>query len=121
MLDDEWKEVRDELNLDLSAAKGDVAKCEYELDAIEDQHAAFLDANIEQAKADLEMLPNWRTDVENLSERHKLQTEKHQDIEAAYNARRSKIGEQLNRELEGLHADQDKQREIGRASCRERV
>lgn len=111
LLDDEWKEQRDELNLDLSAAKGDVAKCEYELDAIEDQHSAFLDANIEQAKADLEMLPNWRTDVENLSERHKLQTEKHQDIEAAYNARRSKIGEQLNRELEGLHADQDKQRE----------
>lgn len=111
LLDDEWKEQRDELNLDLSAAKGDVAKCEYELDAIEDQHAAFLDANIEQAKADLEMLPNWRTDVENLSERHKLQTEKHQDIEAAYNARRSKIGEQLNRELEGLHSDQDKQRE----------
>ncbi|BFL85703.1 hypothetical protein LFREDSHE_41530 [Shewanella baltica] len=111
LLDDEWKEQRDELNLDLSAAKGDVAKCEYELDAIEDQHSAFLDANIEQAKADLEMLPNWRTDVENLSERHKLQTEKHQDIEAAYNARRSKIGEQLNRELEGLHSDQDKQRE----------
>ncbi|MDR6964140.1 ATP-binding protein [Shewanella putrefaciens] len=111
LLDDEWKEQRDELNLDLSAAKGDVAKCEYELDAIEDQHAAFLDANIEEAKADLEMLPNWRTDVENLSERHKLQTEKHQDIEAAYNARRSKIGEQLNRELEGLHSDQDKQRE----------
>ena len=66
LLDDEWKEQRDELNLDLSAAKGDVAKCEYELDAIEDQHSAFLDANIEQAKADLEMLPNWRTDVENL-------------------------------------------------------
>ena len=111
LLDDEWKEQRDELNLDLSAAKGDVAKCEYELDAIEDQHSGFLDANIEQAKADLEMLPNWRTDVENLSERHKLQTEKHQDIEAAYNARRGKIGEQLNRELEGLHSDQDKQRE----------
>ncbi|AVV83914.1 recombination regulator [Shewanella putrefaciens] len=111
LLDEEWKEQRDELNLDLSAAKGDVAKCEYELDAIENQHAAFLDANIEEAKADLEMLPNWRTDVENLSERHKLQTEKHQDIEAAYNARRSKIGEQLNRELEGLHSDQDKQRE----------
>lgn len=110
-LDDEWKEQRDELSLDLSAAKGDVAKCEYELDAIEDQHGAFLDADIEQAKLDLEQLPNWRGSLENLTERHKLQTEKHQDIEAAYNARRSKIGEGLNRELENLHQAQDKQRE----------
>ena len=110
-LDEEWKEMRDELNLDLSAAKGDVAKCEYELDAIEDQHGAFLDADIEQAKLDLEQLPNWRGSLENLTERHKLQTEKHQDIEAAYNGRRSKIGEGLNRELENLHKDQDKQRE----------
>lgn len=110
-LDDEWKELRDELSLDLSAAKGDVAKCEYELDAIEDQHGAFLDADIEQAKLDLEQLPNWRGSLENLTERHKLQTEKHQDIEAAYNARRSKIGEGLNRELENLHQSQDKQRE----------
>ena len=111
MLDEEWKEQRDELNLDLSAAKGDAAKYEYDLDAIEQQHGAFLDADIEQAKADLDNLSNWRSDLDNLSERHKLQTEKHQDIEAAYNARRSKIGEQLNRELEGLHIEQDKQRE----------
>lgn len=111
LLDEEWKEQRDELSLDLSAAKGDVAKCEYELDAIEDQHGAFLDANIEEAKAALDMLPSWQTDVGHLLERHKLQTEKHQDIEAAYNARRSKIGEQLNRELESLHLEQDKQRE----------
>ncbi|NMH65940.1 ATP-binding protein [Shewanella salipaludis] len=111
MLDEEWKEQRDELNLDLSAAKGDVAKFEYELDAIENQHGAFLDADIEQAKADLDSLPSWRSDLENLSERHKLQTEKHQDIEAAYNARRSKIGEQLGRELDALHLEQDKQRE----------
>ncbi|MCG9697609.1 ATP-binding protein [Shewanella sp. Isolate11] len=110
-LDDEWKEVRDELNLDLSAAKGDVAKIEHELDAIEDQHASFLDADIEQAKLDLEQLPSWRANLENLTERHKLQTEKHQDIEAAYNARRSKIGENLNRELEKLDKEQDKHRE----------
>lgn len=110
-LDDEWKEVRDELNLDLSAAKGDVAKIEYELDAIEDQHTSFLDADIEQAKLDLDQLPSWRGSLDNLTERHKLQTEKHQDIEAAYNARRSKIGENLNRELEQLDKEQDKHRE----------
>ncbi|WP_394129525.1 ATP-binding protein [Shewanella maritima] len=110
-LDTEWKEVRDELNQEISAATTSVQSYEQELDAIEDKHAAFLDADIEQAKADLDSLPTWRNDVESLQERHKLQTEKHQDIEAAYNARRSKIGEQLSRELDKLHKEQDSQRE----------
>ncbi|MGI2258788.1 ATP-binding protein [Shewanella sp. GXUN23E] len=110
-LDEEWKEQRDELNLELSAAKGDMAKFEDELNVIDDQHSAFLDADIEQAKQDLESLPNWRADLENLSERHKLLTEKHQDIEAAYNARRSKISEQLNSALESLHQEQETARE----------
>lgn len=110
-LDDEWKEKRDELNQEISAARGDVSKFEHELEVIEDQHGAFLDADIETAKGDLEQLPLWRTDLENLSERHKLLTDKHQDVEAAYNARRSKIVEQLNRDLEVLDQDLDKQRD----------
>ncbi|MCW3171816.1 ATP-binding protein [Shewanella subflava] len=111
MLDEEWKDIRDELHEEISSAKGDSQKFEHELDVIEEQHGAFLDADIDQAKADLDSLPSWRQDVENLNERHKLQTEKHQDIEAAFNARRSKIAEQLHRELESLHKDQDTQRE----------
>ncbi|WP_434928157.1 ATP-binding protein [Shewanella sp. HL-SH2] len=111
MLDEEWKDIRDELQNEISAAKGDTQKCEHELDAIEEQHGGFLDADIEQAKADLDSLPSWRQDVENLNERHKLQTEKHQDIEAAFNGRRSKIAEQLHSELETLHKEQDTQRE----------
>ncbi len=121
-LDEKWKERRDYLNGELSAAKTDISAYEDELDAIEDQHGAFLYANIEQAKADLEKLPSWRSDLENLTERHKLQTEQHQDVEAAYNARRSKIAEQLHSELEKLHGEQestrearDKQRDTARA------
>ncbi|MBT1444253.1 ATP-binding protein [Shewanella sp. JM162201] len=110
-LDDDWKEQRDELNQEISAARGDVSKYEHELEAIENQHGAFLDADIEKAKSDLELLPLWRIDLENLSERHKLLTEKHQDVEAAYNARRSKIVEQLNRDLESLDQELDKQRD----------
>ena len=111
MLDEEWKDIRDELHEEISSAKGDSQKFEHELDVIEEQHGAFLDADIDQAKADLDSLPSWRQDIENLNERHKLQTEKHQDIEAAFNARRSKIAEQLHRELESLHKEQDNQRE----------
>ncbi|GGI71228.1 ATP-binding protein [Shewanella gelidii] len=106
-LDEGWKEQRDYLNGELSAARSDVSAIEDELDTIEGQHYAFLDADIEQAKLNLEQLPNWRSDLENLNERHKLQTEQHQDVEAAYNARRSKIAEQLHRELEKLHQEQE--------------
>ncbi|MFC1519297.1 ATP-binding protein, partial [Pseudomonadota bacterium] len=111
LLDEEWKEARDEISQELSFAQGDIRKYEAELDGIEDQYEGFLNANIEQAKADLDSLDNWRSDLENLSERHKLQTEKHQDIEAAYSTRRSKIAEQLHRELESLHQEQDSIRE----------
>ena len=77
MLDEEWKDIRDELHEEISSAKGDSQKFEHELDVIEEQHGAFLDADIDQAKVDLDSLPSWRQDIENLNERHKLQTEKH--------------------------------------------
>ncbi|WP_299490610.1 ATP-binding protein [uncultured Shewanella sp.] len=109
-LDKDWKAQRDELNLDLSAAKGDAAKCEDELESIENQYEAFLETDIEQAKADLEQLSTWQADKTAFIEQHKLQTEQHQDVEAAYNARRSQIGEQLNSALEQLHIDQEHQR-----------
>ncbi len=110
-LDEEWKDSRDELNLELSAAKGDINKFEDELDAIENQYQSFMDADIDAAKAALATLPQWRQDLQTLNDRHKLQTEQHQDIEAAYNARRSELGEQLNSELEKLHSQVDKSRE----------
>ncbi|MBM7073790.1 ATP-binding protein [Shewanella sp. 202IG2-18] len=111
MLEEDWKQTRDELNQELSAAKGDNSKYEQELDLIEDQHGNFLDADIEQAKIDLTLIPNWQTDLDNLRERHKLQTEKHHDIESAFNERRSKIIEKLNKDLDKLHSQQDVDRE----------
>ncbi|MCL1076702.1 ATP-binding protein [Parashewanella spongiae] len=111
MLEENWKETRDELNQELSAAKADSSKYEQELDLMEEQHGAFLDADIEQAKIDLTLIPNWQTDLENMRERHKLQTEKHHDVESAYNERRSKISEKLNRDLEKLHTQLETQRE----------
>ena len=110
-LDEVWKEQREELKCEQSSIKGDVDKFNDELDVIEDQHTGFLNTNIEQAKADLNALPDWKSDVTNLNERHKLMTEKHQDVEAAYNGRRSKIVEQLNRDIEKLGSEQDNVRE----------
>ncbi|MGB0895518.1 MAG: ATP-binding protein [Parashewanella sp.] len=111
MLEESWKQTRDELNQELSAAKGDQNKTEQDLDAIEQQHGDFLDADIEQAKIDLTQIPNWQSELGDLRERHKLQTEKHHDIESAYNERRSKISDKLNRDLDKLHQQQDEYRE----------
>ncbi|WP_341501443.1 ATP-binding protein [Gallaecimonas sp. GXIMD4217] len=110
-LENSWKEQRDELNQELSAARGDLAKVEEDLDQLEEQHQAFMEADIEQAKADLELLPAWRDDRDNLQARHKLQTEKHQDVEAAYNERRHKVSEQLAQVLDELRAQQDQLQE----------
>ncbi|WP_133407776.1 ATP-binding protein [Parashewanella tropica] len=111
MLEEQWRLQRDELNQELSAAKGDLNKCEQDLTEIEQQYDVYMDADIEQAKLDLAQMPSWKSDLENLKERHKLQTEKHQDIESAYNERRSKISEQLQRDLDKLHQQLEQRRE----------
>ncbi len=111
MLEEDWKQSRDELNQELSAAKGDYAKYEQELDLIEARHGDFLDADIERAKIDLTLIPDWQTDLDNLRQRHKLLTEKHHDIESAYNERRGKIIDRLNKDLDKLYRRQDVERE----------
>src|SRR5690606_18504317 len=61
-LEERWREQRDSLNQDLSAARGDVLHIESELEQIESQYQAFLDVDIDQAKADLEQVAGWRDD-----------------------------------------------------------
>ncbi|MBB3103990.1 ATP-binding protein [Azomonas macrocytogenes] len=106
-LDECWKQQRDELNQELSAAKGDNKRIEAELDRIENQYQAFLDSGIEQAKIDLELIPAWRDDLDNLQARHRLLTEQHQDVEAAYKDRCQEIKDRREMALEQLRGQQD--------------
>ncbi|WP_349616134.1 ATP-binding protein [Azotobacter salinestris] len=106
-LEERWKDQRDALNLDLSAARGDIARSEDELDRIESQYQAFLDADIEQAKADLEQVGAWRDDLDNLQARHRLLTEQHQDVERAYLERQQAIKDQREAALEQLREQQE--------------
>lgn len=110
-LEERWKEQRDSLNQDLSAARGDISRAEDELNQIENQYQAFLDADIDQTKADLEQVGAWRDELGNLEARHRLLTEQHQDVERAYLERQQAIKDQLGTALEQLHEQQEALRE----------
>ncbi|WP_087505659.1 ATP-binding protein [Neiella marina] len=106
-LEERWHSERDEINQSLSQAKTELESYSSELDAIEDQYAAYQAKDIEQARADLEKLPVWRDDLSNIEARLRLLTEAHQDIESAYNERCSKIERQRNRAISGLNDQKD--------------
>ena len=110
-LEERWKAQRDELNQELSAARGDSSRAEDELAEIERQYQAFLDADIDQAKADLEQLGAWRDELGDLQARHALLTDQHQDIERAWLERQQAIKDRLASALEQLHEQQDALRE----------
>lgn len=110
-LEERWKEQRDGLNQDLSAAKGDIGRITDELDQIESQYQAYLDADIDQAKADLEQVGAWQDDLSNLQARHRLLTEQHQDVERAWLERCQAIKDQRELALEQLRIQEDALRE----------
>ncbi|RCU49564.1 ATP-binding protein [Corallincola holothuriorum] len=106
-LESGWKDQRDTLNQQLSVVKGELESFDSELQNIEDQYQSYQDKDIEQARANLERMTAWRDDLANLEARFRLLTEAHQDIESAYNERRSKIDRQLNRVLSELNEQKD--------------
>ena len=107
-LEEKWRDERDELSLALSQAQGKMESAETQLTHIEEQYQRYLDANIDQAKADLEKLGGWKLDLNNLKERLRLLTEQHTDVQNAYLERKQEIQEQQQEALDGLH-DQERQ------------
>ncbi len=107
-LEETWRDERDELSLSLSQAKGEIESAETQLTYIEEQYQGYLDANIDQAKADLEKLDGWKLELNNLKERLRLLTEQHADVQNAYLERKQEIQEQQQEALERLH-DQERQ------------
>lgn len=110
-LEARWTEQRDGLNQELSAARGDLARIDGELEQIEQQYQGYLDADIEQLKADLDQLGAWQDEQANLQARHRLLTEAHQDIERAWLERNQAIKDQREAALEQLRAEEDALRE----------
>ncbi len=95
-----WSQLRDSLNQQLSAAKSDCIKYEKDLEQVENDFDAWQEQDIETLQKNLQQLPQWQSQLEASNSRYALLTEKHQDIEAAYNKRLAELNEKLNLDLE---------------------
>ena len=105
-LEDGWNERRDALNQDLSVARGEMSCADDELKQIEQQYQVFLEADIEQARADLDKIAIWSDELENLRGRYRLLTEQHRDVEREYQVRCEAIKDQRDCRLEHLRTRQ---------------
>ncbi len=103
----DFEQLRDELNRDVSAFKGEVDNAEQHLEHIENEFAIWQDKDIETHKENLDKLDGYKSQLGSLSEQHKLLTEEHQDIEAAYNKRVADIEKKKSKELEQLNKHKD--------------
>jgi len=100
--DSEWHDTRDHLNQVISSTRADVEKYTSELDTVEKEFDHWQDEDIEQLKQDVANLSQWKNEKEDADSRYVLLTEKHQDIESAYNKRLAERGETLSQTLEQL-------------------
>lgn len=100
--DSEWGDTRDHLNQVISSARADVEKFTSELDTVEREFDKWQDENIEQLKEDVANLAQWQNEKAMADSRYVLLTEKHQDIESAYNKRLAELGEKLSITLEEM-------------------
>lgn len=96
-----WTVLRDDLNQRLSAAKADADKFEADLEQIESEFDDWQEQDIDTLQKNLNHLPQWQSELDIANTRYSLLTEKHQDIESAFNKRIADLSEKLNLELEG--------------------
>lgn len=104
----EWTGKRDELNQLLSAAKADAEKFEADLENVENEFDDWQSQDIDTLQKNLQKLPQWQSELDIVSTRYNLLTEKHQDIESAYNKRLAELSEKLTESLEAFN-DQKQQ------------
>jgi hypothetical protein len=95
-----WTVLRDDLNQRLSAAKADADKFEADLEQIESEFDDWQEQDIDTLQKNLNHLPQWQSELDIANTRYSLLTEKHQDIESAFNKRLADLSEKLNLELE---------------------
>jgi hypothetical protein len=99
----DWSTKRDGLNQLLSSAKADGQKLEKDLEQVEKDFDDWQSQNIETLQANLQLLPQWVSELGSANTRYHLLTEKHQDVESAYNKRLADLTENLNMELDAYN------------------
>lgn len=100
-----WSENRDELNNELSQAKGDIAKLEGDLDKLEETYDDWQAQDVEQLSDNLRSLSSWKSELEGSEATLSLMTEKHKDLQSALDKRLREISENLSGELEGFDVE----------------
>lgn len=98
-----WTSSRDELNQAFSAARADAEKFETDLEQVEGEFDDWQAQDIETLQKNLQKLPQWQSELDIANTRYHLLTEKHQDIESAYNKRLAESSEKLTLELEAYN------------------
>ncbi|WP_026375824.1 ATP-binding protein [Aestuariibacter salexigens] len=98
-IEKQWSEQRDELNQILSSARADIDKYSAELDSVEREYEDWQAQDIDTLQNNLQQLPQWQSELDMVNTRYALLTEKHQDVESAYNKRVAELSEKLNNEL----------------------
>lgn len=111
LLEDDWKDQRDALSLELSQVQARIESAETQLQHIEEQYQQYLAADIDQARADLEKLDGWRLELDNHQERLRLLTEQHADVQNAYLERKQIVQERQQEALDRLHEQESRVRD----------
>ncbi|WAJ70455.1 ATP-binding protein [Catenovulum adriaticum] len=106
-LENNWTHQRDSLNQSISAAKADVQKYEQDLDQVEQDYLTWQDKDIESLQQNLTELPRWKSELESAQARYLLLTEKHSDIEAAFNKRLAELSEKYSQEIDIYRAEKE--------------
>jgi len=95
-----WSTTRDHLNQQLSGSKADIQKLEKDLDQVEKEFDEWQNQDIEHLQTNLQLMPQWASELDTANTRYSLLTGKHQDIESAFNKRIADLNEKLTLELD---------------------
>ncbi|MCW8107798.1 ATP-binding protein [Alteromonas ponticola] len=110
-IETEWGTQRDTLNQLLSSAKADASKYEKDLDSVEQEFEAWQEQDIDTLKQNVSKLPQWLSERETLNSRYQLLTEKHQDVQSAFNKRLVELNEKHASELEAFSEEREAARD----------
>ncbi|CAG9295202.1 ATP-binding protein [Celerinatantimonas diazotrophica] len=123
---DEWAQVREQFSLkqnecngQLSKAEADLDEKEHRLDQLQKRYDEFESGDMAKLQRDVDALPLWRENLQELVEQHALMVEQHSDLERQLEQRKAKLNDALQRLSEQNRA-KSKQLQQQKDATRER-
>lgn len=110
---------QNELNSKLSKAEADLSEKEQRLDSLQTRYDEFESGDMAKLQRDVDALPLWRENLQELAEQHALMVEQHSDLERQLEQRKAKLNAALQRLSEQNRA-KSKQLQQQKDATRER-